>query len=38
LNPLKPVQRRILQLLGMSEGIYKSLVPEFAKAILKSAN
>ena len=38
LNPLKPVQRRILQLLGMSEEIYKSLVPEFAKAILKSAN
>jgi transposase len=38
LNPLKPVQRRILQLLGMSEEIYKSLVPEFAKAVLKSAN
>ena len=38
LNPLKPVQKRILQLLGMSEEIYKSLVPEFAKAVLKSAN
>lgn len=38
LNPLKPVQRRILQLLGMNEGIYKSLIPEFTKAVLKSAN
>ena len=38
LNPLKPVQRRILQLLGMSEEIYKSLMPEFTKAVLESAN
>lgn len=38
LSPLKPVQRRILQLLGMSEQIYKSLMPEFTKVVLKSAN
>jgi len=38
LNPLKPVQKRILQLLGMSDGIYKSLIPEFTKVVLKSAN
>jgi len=38
LNPLKPVQRRILWLLGMTEEIYTSLVPEFAKVVLKSAN
>lgn len=38
LNPLNPTQRRILQLLGMTEDIYTSLVPESAKVILKSAN
>lgn len=38
LNPLKPTQKRILQLLGMTEDVYTSLVPEFAKVVLKSAN
>lgn len=38
LNPLKPPQKRILQLLGMTENVYTSLVPEFAKVVLKSAN
>ena len=38
LNPLKPTQKRILQLLGMTEGIYTALVPQFAKVVLKSAN
>jgi transposase len=38
LNPLKPTQKRILQLLGMTEEVYTSLVPEFTKVILKSAN
>lgn len=38
LNPLKPTQKRILQLLGLTEEVYISLVPEFAKVVLKSAN
>jgi transposase len=38
LNPLKPTQKRILQLLGMTEDIYTSLVPKFTKVVLKSAN
>lgn len=38
LNPLKPVQKRILQLLGLTEEIYTSLMPEFTKVVLKSAN
>ncbi len=38
LNPLTATQKRILQLLGMTEEVYTSLVPEFAKAVLKSAN
>ena len=38
LNPLKPTQTRILQLLGMTEDVYTSLVPEFSKVVLKSAN
>lgn len=38
LNPLKPTQKRILQLLGMTEEIYTSLVPEFTKVVLKLAN
>lgn len=38
LNPLKPTQKRILQLLGMTEDVYTSLVPEFAKVVFKSAN
>lgn len=38
MNPLKPVQKRILQLLDLTEDIYTSLMPEFAKLVLKSAN
>jgi len=38
LNPLKPTQKRILQLLGLTEDVYTSLVPEFTKVVLKSAN
>jgi transposase len=38
LNPLKPTQKRILQLLGMTEYVYTSLVPEFTKVVFKSAN
>lgn len=38
LNPLKPTQKRILHLLGMTEAVYTSLVPEFAQVVLKSAN
>ena len=38
LNPLKPTQKRILQLLGMTEDVYTSLAPEFTKVVLKSAN
>lgn len=37
-NPLKPVQRRILQLLGIAEGIYTALMPASAKVVLKLAN
>ncbi len=38
LNPLKPTQKRILQLLGMTEDVYTSLVPVFTKVVLESAN
>lgn len=38
LNPLKPVQKRILKLLDLTEEIYTALMPEFAKLVLKSAN
>ncbi len=38
LNPLTATQNRILQLLGMTDEVYTSLVPEFAKVVLKSAN
>lgn len=38
LNPLTATQKRILQLLGMTEDVYTSLVPEFAKVVLESAN
>lgn len=38
LNPLTTTQKRILQLLGIPEDVYTSLVPQFSKVILKSAN
>jgi transposase len=38
LNTLTVTQKRILQLLNMTEDIYTSLVPEFSKVVLKSAN
>lgn len=38
LNPLKPTQKHILHLLGMTEAVYTSLVPEFAKVVPESAN
>jgi hypothetical protein len=38
LKPLSVTQKRILQLLGMTEEVYTCLVPEFAKVVLKSAN
>ncbi len=38
LNPLKPTQKRILQLLGMTEDVYTSLVPQSMKVVLNSAN
>ncbi len=38
LTPLSATQKRILQLLGISEEIYTSLTPESSKLILKSAN
>lgn len=38
LNPLTATQKRILQLMSMSEDVYTSLVPEFSKVVLKSAN
>jgi hypothetical protein len=38
LNPLTTTQKRILQLLSMTEDVYTSLVPEFSKVVLKSAN
>lgn len=38
LTPLSATQKRILQLLGMTEAIYMCLVPEFEKVVLKSAN
>ena len=38
LNPLTTAQKRILQLLNMTEDVYMSLIPEFAKVVLKSAN
>lgn len=38
LKPLTATQKRILQLLGMTEEVYTSLVPEFSKVVLKSAN
>ena len=38
LTPLSATQKRILQLLGISEEIYTSLTPESSKPILKSAN
>jgi transposase len=38
LNPLTATQKHILQLLGMTEEVYMSLVPEFSKVIFKSAN
>ena len=38
LNPLKPTQKRILQLLGMTDDVYTSLVPEFSEVVLKSTN
>lgn len=38
LKPLTATQKRILQLLGMTQDVYTSLVPEFSKVVLKSAN
>lgn len=38
LSPLSPTQKRILQLLGLTEEVYIQLTPEFAKVVLKSAN
>lgn len=38
LTPLSVTQKRILQLLGMTEAVYTRLTPEFAKVVLKSAN
>lgn len=38
LKPLTTTQKRILQLLGLTEEVYLSLVPEFSKVVLKSAN
>ncbi|MCB0214093.1 MAG: hypothetical protein KDJ52_32445, partial [Anaerolineae bacterium] len=38
LNPLTPTQKRILQLLGMTEEIYTSLVPESSNVVFLSAN
>lgn len=38
LNPLSMTQKRILQLLGMTEDVYTCLLPEFAKVVSKSAN
>lgn len=38
LNPLTTTQKRILQLLSMTEDVYTSLIPEFSKVVLKSAN
>lgn len=38
LTPLSTTQKRILQLLGITEEVYTRLVPEFAKVVLKSAN
>jgi len=38
LNPLTTTQKRILQLLSMTEDVYTSLMPEFSKVVLKSAN
>lgn len=38
LTPLTATQKRILHLLDLSEEVYSSLVPEFAKVVLKSAN
>jgi len=38
LKPLTITQKRILQLLGMSENVYTSLVPNFSKLLFNSAN
>ena len=38
LKPLTPTQKRILQRLGMTEDVYTSLVSEFSKVVLESAN
>jgi transposase len=38
LKPLSATQKRILHLLGMTEEVYTSLVPDFSNVVLKSAN
>jgi transposase len=38
LTPLSATQKRILQLLGLTEEVYTRLMPQFAKVVLKSAN
>ena len=38
LHPLKPTQKRILQLLGMTDEVYTSLLPESSKVVFISAN
>lgn len=38
LKPLSATQKRILQLLDLTEEVYTCLVPKFAKVVLKSAN
>lgn len=38
ITPLTATQKRILQLIGLSDEVYSSLTPTFSKVILKSAN